>query len=157
MDRTTRRWLEQWPITRRSLISNLFHSAVRAGATTPDLIIHAVQAELHRRLQYVQPPLNATDEALHGVLQSLQTAPSEAYPYVQTVLDWEALPYDERQRQKQAPGRHFQQQYMATLPVTGPQLRYLHSLHYVGEVPANRFKASKLIAMLRSAQGKGRL
>jgi hypothetical protein len=153
---TPRTWLERWPTARRSLISNLFHYAARAGATTPVFIISAVQVELHRRLRYARPPFDATDDALHGVLQSLQNAPSEAYVYAQTVLDWEALPYDERQRQKQAHGRHFQEQYMATLPVTGPQLRYLHSLHYIGEVPANRLEASKLIAILRSAQGKGR-
>ena len=89
---TPRDWLEQWPVARRSLISNLFHYAVRDGATTPALVVHAVQGALARRLRYVTPPRHATDETLHAVWQALQAAPQDAYAYAQSVLDWESLP-----------------------------------------------------------------
>lgn len=146
-------WLEQWQVARRSLISNLFHNAVRAGASTSALIITAVQAEL--RWRSARPPLDATDETLHAVLKSLQTAPQEAYPYAEGVIAWERLPYTERERQKQARGRHFQQQYMAAQPVTDKQLRYLQLLGYAGDAPANRVDASALIDGLLSARRKG--
>jgi hypothetical protein len=84
---TPRAWLEQWPPARRSLLSNLFHTAVRAGATTPTVVVRAVQTEIHQRLRYVDSPRNATDTTLHAVLQSLQAAPQDAYAYAQSVLD----------------------------------------------------------------------
>src|SRR5262249_1983650 len=134
------------------LISNLFHYSVRAGATTPSLVIHAVQVALHRRLQSTTPPHNATDETLHAVWQALQTAPHEAYAYAQSVLDWESLSRTERVRQKQERGRHFQQQYMAQLSVTSQQQAFLQRLGYTGEPPANRAAASKLIDGLLSTR-----
>src|SRR5215467_12080630 len=87
---TPRNWLEQWPIARRSLISDLFHYAVRDGATTPALIINAVQGSIERRLQYVPPPPTVTDETLHAVWQALQAAPQGAYAYAESVLAWKS-------------------------------------------------------------------
>src|SRR5262245_25134995 len=84
-------WLEQWPTARRSLLSNLFHCAVRAGATTPALVVNSPQVAVVRRLRYATSPRNATDETLHAVWQSPQAAPQEAYAYAQSVLDWEHL------------------------------------------------------------------
>jgi hypothetical protein len=149
---TPRDWLAQWPVARRSLISNLFHYAVRDGARTPALVVHAVQSVLHRRLRYVTSLHNTTDETLHAVWQSLQVAPQGAYAYAQSVLDWEALPRAERERQKQERGRHFQQQYMAQLPVTAQQHAFLRTLGHTGKPPANRAKASTLIEGLLSAR-----
>jgi hypothetical protein len=137
------------------LISNLFHHAVRDGATTPALVVHAVQAALARRLRHATPPRNATDETLHAVWQALQIAPQDAYAYAQSVLDWESLPRAERERQKQERGRHFQQEYMARLPVTPQQQAFLRTLGHTGEPPANRAEASILIDGLLSARGKG--
>jgi hypothetical protein len=105
---------------------------------------------VQRRRQWARDP--AETAHLHVVLEALQTAPQEAYPYAQTVLDWEALPYDERQQRKAERGSHFQQQYMATLPVTAKQLHFLQSLGYAEEAPANRLEASKLIDTLLSAR-----
>jgi hypothetical protein len=93
---------------------------------------------------------------LHAVWQALQTAPQEAYAYAQSVLDWEHLPHAERERQKQERGRHFQQQYMAQLPVTPQQQAFLQRLGYAGEPPANRAEASTLIDGLLNARRGGR-
>lgn len=152
---TPRAWLEQWPPARRSFISNLFHDAVRDGATTSALVVHAVHTVLHQRLRYATLPRNTTDATLRAVLQSLQTAPDDAYAYAQTVLDWEALPYDERQQRKAERGRHFQQQYMAVQPVTDKQLRYLQSLGYPGDAPASCADASALIDSILTARREG--
>jgi hypothetical protein len=151
-DATTRAWLEQWPAPRRSLISNLFHYSVREGATTPALVIQAVQRALQQRLRYATSLRNAADETLHAVWQALQAAPQEAYAYAQSVLDWEFLPRAERERQKQERGRHVQRQYMAQFPVTPQQQAFLQSLGHTGEPPANRAEASTLIDGLLSAR-----
>lgn len=151
-----RAWLKQWPAAPRSLISNMFHFAVRAGATTPILVVSTVQAELRRRLRYARPPLDATDEVLHAVLKSLQITPDEAYPYAQTVLDWEALPRDVRTHQKTARAKQSRDEYMSGLPATEPQRRLLHVLGHTGEVPANRLDASVLIDRLLSTRQGGR-
>ena len=149
-------WLEQWPALRRGLISNLFHFAVLQEASTPALVVYAVQIALRRRLQYATPPLNATNQTLQHVWQSLQVAPHEAYAYAQTVLDREALPYVERQQRKAERGTHYQQAHMATLPATDKQFSLLRSLGYTGEPPANRAAASTLIERLLSERkGQG--
>jgi hypothetical protein len=153
---TPRGWLEQWPALRRGLISDLFHFAVRQGASTPALVVNAVKRALRRRLQYATPPLNTTNQTLQHVWQSLQVAPQEAHAYAQTVLDWEALPYAERQQRKAERGTHYQQARMATLPVTDKQFNLLRSLGYTGEPPANRAAASTLIEKLHSERkGQG--
>jgi hypothetical protein len=154
---TPRAWLEQWPTTRRSLISNLFHSAVRKGATTPLMVFSIVQTDLHQHLRDAKRPFSTTDEVLHTVLQALQTAPHEACHYAQAVLDWEALPYHERQRQKQERRRHFQRQYIAGLHPTAKQLGFLRQLGYTGAAPANRADASTLIDEWVNARVKGQL
>jgi len=152
----SREWLEQWPKPRRSLISNLFHFAVREGETTPALVVRAVQVAVHHRLQYATPPLDACQTTLHAVWQALQSAPQEAYVYAQSVLDWESLPRAERERHKQERGRHFQQEYMARMPVTPQQQAFLRTLGYTGEPPTNRLEASTLIDTLLSARKGGR-
>jgi len=152
---TPRAWLEQWPTARRSLISNLFHCAVRDGATTPALVVSAVQATLRRRLQYAPLPFDATTETLHAVWQALQTTPQEAYVHARAVLDWEALPAAERQRQKAARAQHYQRAYMATLSPTEKQINFLRQRGYT-QAPANRADASALIDGLLRASRKDR-
>jgi hypothetical protein len=153
---TPREWLAQWPTACRSLISNLFHKAVRAGATTPALIVTAVHADLRRRLRYATPWLDATDATLHAVLQALQTAPQEAYPYAADVLAWEGLPRAERERQKRARAKPYRDTYMAGRPATEAQLRFLRGLGHTGAAPANRAQASWLIDELHNAHRGGR-
>jgi len=149
-----RAWLEHFPAARRSGIANWYHYAVRNGATTAAGVVHQVQQTVLRHQQWSS---NATEGAhFQSVLQALQTDRSGALAYAEAVITWERLPYDERQRQKQARGRHFQQQYMAIQPVTDKQLRYLQCLGYVGEMPANRTAASSLIDGLLSTKLGGR-
>jgi len=149
-----RAWLEHFPDARRSTIANWFHYAVRGGSRTPAAIVHQVQHTVQRRQQRVSDPAEKT--YLHAVLEALQTEQSGALAYTQSVLDWEALPRAEREHQKQERGRHFQQQYMAQLPVTPQQQAFLQSLGHTGEPPANRLEASRLIDRLLTARRGGR-
>src|SRR5262245_53599133 len=111
-----RAWPEHFPAPRSCGVANKFHHAVRGGHTKPATAIHQVQQEVWRRLQWAN---NSTDDAhLCMVLEALQTDRAGALPYAQSVLHWEALPHEERQRLKAERTAHYQQTYMAQLPVT---------------------------------------
>jgi hypothetical protein len=146
---TPRTWLAQWPQARRSLLANLFHSAVRAGASTPTAVVDAAGRELRRRLRDVRPPLGPTDTVLEAVLDALGRAPQDAEAYAQEVLAWEALPREVREQRKAERGRQFQQQYMAGQPVTARQKAFLRLLRYSGPEPQHRLEASELINKLQ--------
>src|SRR3977135_2418568 len=114
-----RAWLEHFPAPRRSAIANWYHYAVRNGSITPAAVVHQVQQEVSRRLQWTSDPTEKVH--FHTVLEALQTDRPGALSYAAAVIDWEALPRAERERQKQERGRHFQQQHMVQLPVTPQQ------------------------------------
>lgn len=146
-----RTWLEQWPAARRSTISNWFHYAARAGATTPAAVIDAVVQELLRRLRF-----DPTDTIMRDVLEALQRTPQEAVPYAEEVLAWESLPQDVRQKRKEERSHAFQQQYMVTQPVTEKQRAFLRRLGHVGPAPANRLEASDAIDNLLARSREAR-
>src|SRR5262249_6543496 len=127
----------------------------RAGHSKPASVVHQVHQEVQRRLRWVSDP---TEEAhLRTILEFLQHDRAGALAYAESVIAWEAIPYDERQQRKEERGRHFQRQYMAAHPVTDAQLRHLRFLGYTGVLPANRLAASMLIDEVRNARWEGRL
>jgi hypothetical protein len=150
-----RAWLAHFPSTRRSAIANLFHYGVRAGAATPAAVIAWVRQDVHRRLRGYPDP--AYDAPFEAVLAALQADLSGALAYAQAVIDWEQLPYAERQRQKADRASQYQHAYMATQPPTERQLAFLCSLGYHGPQPADRLAASHAIdALLRDTLGNRR-
>src|SRR5713226_2072800 len=137
-----RAWLEHFPAARRSGVSNQFHCAVRGGATTPATVLHKVQQTVQRRLQWVTP---YTDVAhLQTVLTALQEARAGALAYAQSVLDYEHLPYEARQRVKAERASLYLQEAMRGKPVTDKQSAYLRTLGYTGPQPEDRAAASAL-------------
>jgi hypothetical protein len=138
-----RAWLEQWPAARRTGLANLFCEAVRAGNTTPDRVVAHVQQAVSRRLQWSTREERRVH--FHQVLMALAADRPGTLAYAETVIAWEALPYDVRQAAKHERAAHYQQQHMADLPPTDKQLTYLRSLGYAGTAPGNRAEASALI------------
>jgi len=151
---TPREWLEHFPGPRRSAVANWYYAAVRHGAVTPAAVVHQVLQTVQRRLQWVSDP--AATAHLQTVQEALQSDRAGALAFAQAVLDWEALPYAERQQRKAERGRHFQQEYMARMPVTPQQQAFLRTLGYTEEPPTNRLEASTLIDTLLSARKGGR-
>jgi hypothetical protein len=145
-----REWLTLWPTGRRSLLANLFHVAVRQGACTPRTVVAAVIQDLQRRLQ------RGNDPTLSAVLEQLQSDPTLALHYAETVITYEHLPSAERQAQKTARARIHQMAYMQEMPVTEKQGAFLRALGYTGALPANRAEASTLIDGLLNTQRGGR-
>ena len=132
----------------RKSLANWFHYAVREGAHQPAQVLHAVRQTCSRRLHWG----NATDAAI--VLHALDTDPAGALAYAQSVIDYEALPYEARQRVKAERAFYYLKQGMVGKATTAPQLAYLRKLGYVGELPTDRAVASALIDQLE--QGRGR-
>jgi hypothetical protein len=83
----------------------------------------------------------------------LRSDQAGALAYAQSVLDYERLPYETRQRVKAERAMGFLKQAMAGKEVTAAQLAYLHRLGYQGDPPVDRAHASQLIDQLRTQQG----
>ena len=138
-----REWLTRWPADRRSLLANLFHFAVRNGACTSPAVVAAVVHALRRRLQWHD------DTTLAAVLEQLQTDPAPALHYAGTVIAYEHLPYDARQRVKAARATSYLLEAMRGKPVTDKQTTLLRTLGYGGPQPEDRAAASTLITHLK--------
>jgi hypothetical protein len=146
-----RGWLGHFPPDKRSTIANWFHYAVRAGAQTPEAVCRAVVETVQRRLQAAQDP--ETDAHLMGVRDALYTDPASTLAYAASVLAYERLPYDARQRVKAERALHFLKDRMGGKAVTAAQLSFLHALGYRGAPPEDRAAASALIDALRRGRG----
>jgi hypothetical protein len=137
-----REWLTQWPTGRRSLLANLFHFAVRNSACTPRAVVAAVIQDLQRRLQW------SDDTMLNAVLEQLQSDPALALQYAGTVITYERLPYEARQRVKAERATPYLQEAMRGKPITDKQAAYLRALGHTGPQPEDRAAASALIDRL---------
>jgi hypothetical protein len=147
-----RAWLERFPSARRSAIANWYHYAVRNGASTPVAVAHQVRQTVQRRLQWTSAP---TETAyLQAVLDALQTDRAGALAYAQSVIDYEHLPYEARQRLKAERTTPYLQEAMRGQPVTEKQVTYLRALGHTGPYPEDRAAASALIDRLKCEGGR---
>lgn len=71
---------------------------MREGARTPEAVLLAVQHTAYRRQQWVRD--QATADHLARLLDSLHTDRAGALAYTRSVIDYEHLPYEARQRVK---------------------------------------------------------
>ncbi len=126
-----------------------FHRAARAGHDTPGAVVAAVVHEVGNRLGRVDPHTPHAD-ALNALLAALGQEPDGAREYADAVLDWNALPPEERARRKEAQAAGYRQQRMAELEPTGKQLDFLRTLGDEAPPPQNRAEASQRIEELKS-------
>jgi hypothetical protein len=147
-----RAWLQNFPAARRSAISNWFYYAVRGGHTTPAAVIHQVQQEIQRRLQWARD--TETEAHLHIVQEALQTDRAGALAYAESIIAYEQLPYEVRQRIKAERAAPYLEQAMRRKPVTERQTAFLRALGYVGPQPEDRAAASALIDRLTREGGQ---
>jgi hypothetical protein len=142
-----RAWLEQFPPERRSAIANWFHYAVRSGVPVPAAVLVAVQSTVERRLHWRK---DQDAEWLHLVLERLSGERSGAMAYAQSVIEYEALPPEARQRVKAERTFSYVKEAMRGKEVTPAQLAYLRALGYSGAPPADRAHASTIIETLKT-------
>jgi hypothetical protein len=141
-----RAWLEHFPPERRSAIANWFHYSVRSGIPVPAAVLVAGERTILRRLWWCK---DLDDDWLHLVLARLQDARRGAMAYAQSVIEYEALPYEARRRLKAERSIAYLQDAMRGKAVTPAQLAYLRALGHSGEPPVDRAAASQLIDQLK--------
>ena len=149
-----RAWLDHIPAHKRGTVANWFHYAVRNGAQTPHTVCSAVGQTIHRRLEWSSDLTSR--QVLQGVLEVLRTHQAEALAYAQSVLDYERLPYQDRQKVKAQRSLQYLKGSMAGKPATEAQHGLLRRLGYAGALPDDRAEASALIDRLMHQEGGGR-
>jgi len=138
--------LEHFPVAHRSTIANWFHYAVRGGSRTPAAVVHQVYQTVQRRLQWASA--HTADAHLCAVLEVLQADRADALAYAESVLSYEQLPHEARQRVKAERATPYLQEAMRGKAVTDKQSAYLRALGYTGPQPEDRAAASALIDRL---------
>jgi hypothetical protein len=152
-DEPRRVFLQHFEPQRRSGIANLFHFSIRDhGCTTARQVCSQVWQTVHRRTQYANDPETATH--LAHVLVVMQHDQTGALAYAQSVLEYEQLPYEARQRVKTQRAAPYIHAAMQGKDVTAPQLAMLRRLGYEGTVPRDRAEASVLIDELMRGRGE---
>lgn len=134
------KFLEQFPRRLMGCIADEFCKAVRDGYKTPEAVITAIALK-RERVGYQSQPLEAL--MAEGVLTS-----EGAVEFAEFIIEREALPWEEKQRLKEASrlekGGEYAKLHMATQPPTDKQLSYLRFLG-CSEIPESKLEASELI------------
>ena len=141
-----RAWLTHFPPERRSAVANWFHMSVRSGVPVPAAVLVAVEATVQRRLWWCK---DLDDDWLHLVIARLQDDRGGAMVYAQSVIDYEQLPPEVKQRIKAERSFAYLRDIMRGKAVTSAQLSYLRALGYLGPAPHDRAAASQLIDTLK--------
>jgi hypothetical protein len=83
----------------------------------------------------------------------LRSDQAGALAYAQSVIEYERLPAEQRQKMKAERAVRFLKERMVGKAPTAPQLAYLRRLGYQGAPPRDRAEASALIDRLLTQQG----
>jgi hypothetical protein len=142
-----RAWLGHIPAPRRGPVANLFHSAVRNGSKQPSQVLTHVRNHLIRRQYWGDAP------DAEVVFAALDSDPDGASAYAASVIAYEQLSYEARQRVKAERAIHYLKEAMKAKPVTPAQVAYLQKLGYCGDLPQDRAAASALIDALKQGRG----
>ena len=145
-------FLEQFPILQRGVVKNSFHHAVRAGERTPEGIVRWVErwflGKLERGARFRD---GVAQEKARAILDALAAYPEEALALAEEVLDYEALPEEERQRLKAARSEEHRLAWMEQQEPTPKQVAYCRALGYRGVIESRRH-ASQIIDKLRAVR-----
>jgi hypothetical protein len=142
-------FLSHFPANKKGTIANLFLSPIRRRVIVPGLVVEAVVHELYQRLENPAPWASEAylDDAAHAS-QVIQDHRLEAIAFAQYYIEYEQLPYTERQALKAQRGDEHRAAWMAAQPPTEKQLGYLRKLGYAGPAPASKADASAEIDRL---------
>ena len=146
-----RAWLEHLPALKRSPRRELVSlcGTQRRPALRRPCVAHVWQTVQRRAEWSTTPESRGFLLHCHEVLRSDQAG---ALAYARHVIEYERLPYEQRQRVKAERAVDFAKQAMVG-NVTPAQLAYLAALGHPGPVPADRAEASQLIDALRQKRG----
>jgi hypothetical protein len=131
----------------------MFFKVVRASATTPAAVLAGVAQDIGRRGAWEYDVVRQAE--YRQILAAIEEDRPGSVAFAESVLAREALPAEERARQKEIRTRQYQQAYMATQPPTAAQLAFLDQLGHRGPTPANRAEASELIDQFLVTRRRG--
>ncbi len=131
------KFLEFFEPKLRSGVANNFLEVIRKGETDPGKVLTKLLN-------------NSWRSHLHGTIRQYYT---QARQYVEYLLQWESLSFEEKDQIKRARSQEYIDQHMEKLPATVKQVNYLRSLGYAGTVPENRRKAKELIDKFLKQKG----
>lgn len=137
-------FLHHFDQPRRSLIANMFCSAIRSGAKTVGAVICSVRGDAQRRLLTGDAEQQTTQRLLLSLLDG-----QEALAFAQRALEWEKLSFDEKDLIKRARGEEYRRGSMRAKPPTQKQIEYLRSLG-CHTTPSHRQHASELIEQYKT-------
>lgn len=142
-------FLQFFPQNKKGTIANLFLSPIRHRVIVPELVVTAVVHELYARLENPAPWASEVylDDAAHAA-QVIHDHRPEALAFAQYYIEYEQLPYTERQALKAERGDEHRAAWMAAQPPTEKQLGYLRKLGHAGPAPASKAEASAQIDRL---------
>jgi hypothetical protein len=144
-------FLDYWEPRRRSGVANWFHESVRAGASTAEEVLRRVDETARQRMISAvvwgsQSPEAKAAAALRDEVRRLfREHRPEAMAYAESVIEWERLPQDERDRRKDERGAYYRIEWMRSKPPSEKQISYLRFLGYSGPTPQDCAEASELI------------
>ena len=153
-----RRFLDHFPQEQRSTVANMFLGVVRSDSAkgethTATLVRDDARAEGAYRLQTAFRYGDTQAIAKwQGILSVLARWPDEAWAYAQWCLDYEAMPYEERQRLKAEHMQEAREMAMAAKPVTEKQAAFIRSLGGDPATVTTAREASQLIDRLKSGR-----
>jgi hypothetical protein len=158
-DAENRQFLEQFEEGRQSLVASFFYAAARAGESDPEAIVCHVRQTVYARaakraMAHDEAGLRREQQVRDEVIRALQSAPEQALAFAQHVLEWEALPPAERQKQKVERAGHYRAQYLAKQSATEAQIGYLRALGYTGPDPESKQAASEAIEALKAGRAR---
>lgn len=137
-------FLEQFPQLKRSLISNQFCSACRAGVQTVENVLAWVAQDARRRIVSRFADYEVMVLQRH-LLATLDT--EEAATFAEFILERERLSPREKKNLRAVDGKVYIERHMSNQPPTVKQLTLLKKLG-AEDAPANRLEASRVIEQL---------
>ncbi len=124
-------FLDNFPVERRSTVSNAFLTAVRDGLKDPSHVVARVV-------------LDTEGTRNDDISQMIDRHPNQAQEYAMNRVAYESLPWEERQKIKAYISNRAKQQWMESNPPSAKQVSYLRKLGYTGEINSMQ-EASRLI------------
>ncbi len=142
----------------RSTVANLYLRPIRAGrARDPHAVHAAVVRDLHeRRAQAHRGGWRETFELADAILTTIGDHEGDALAYAAWALEWEALPPEERRRQK---GERSAQHIAAVMDRQAPtekQVAFIRKMGFTDPIDSKAFASSVIDLLTRGYEVRRR-
>ncbi len=159
----SRDFLELLPQPQRGTVANVFLNQIRANphliaatavpSARVDTLLILVHEELQGRCRRARAGGWYDELAkVREWIALINRHPAEALAYAQWCLDYEALPREERERQKRQRGDQYRLNYMDRQPPTERQIEFLRRRGYTGRIDSKQHASSLVDIYVRGGR-----